>query len=166
MFFCPRSLLPASCVPITTLPLQVIRPQPAISPPLRLQVVAVLHGRSAAVEGKLLVLHEVLPANTQTSADTWRSVDLLAAFLLLEGYERLWEHQYGLIHSYSLGLKDWDERVWQRAKHCIGLFLRQWAIQLLAMKHKVPCQNPLFIRQDRCCAKLAYTTQARSLQAV
>ena len=125
---------PASCVPITTLPLQVIRPQPAISSPLRLQVVAVPHwAADAAVEGKLLVPYEVLPANTQTSADTWRSVDwLLAAFLLLEGWhERLWEHQYGPIHSYSLGLKDWDERVWQRAwVNRIGLFLRQWAIQL------------------------------------
>ena len=53
---------PASCVPITTLPLQVIRPQPAISPPLRLQVVAVPHwAADAAVEGKLLVPYESYP---------------------------------------------------------------------------------------------------------
>ena len=152
MFFRPRSR-PASCVPITTLPLQVIRPQPAISPPLRLQVVAVPHwAADAAVEGKLLVPYEVLPANTQTSADTWRSVDwLLAAFLLLEGWhERLWEHQYGPIHSYSLGLKDWDERVW----HEPGLIALDCSppVSYPAFKNPEaqlgPLQNPYSVTHD------------------
>lgn len=124
---------PAGGIPVTTLPLQVIHPQPAISLPLRLQQVSVPHwAADAAVEGQLLVPREAIPANTQTSADTWRSVDwLLAAFLLLEGWhERLWEHQYGPIHSYSLHLTNWDQRAWQHAwVNRVGLFLRQWAIQ-------------------------------------
>ena len=124
---------PAGGIPISALSLQVMQPQPAISLPLRLQQVAVpLWAADAAVEGQLLVPLEAIPASTQTSADTWRSVDwLLAAFLLLEGWhERLWEHQHGPIHSYSLCLTSWDQRAWQHAwVNRIGLFLRQWAIQ-------------------------------------
>jgi len=124
---------PAGSNPISTLPLRVIQPQPDISLPLRLQQVAVPHwAADAAVEGQLLVPREAIPAHTQTSGDTWRSVDwLLAAFLLLEGWhERLWEYEHGPIHSYSLCLSRWDQRAWQHAwVNRIGLFLRQWAIQ-------------------------------------
>ena len=53
----------------------------------------------------------------------------LAAFLLLEGWhERVWERQYGSVHSYSFRLTGWDERAWQHAwVNRIALFLRMWA---------------------------------------
>jgi len=77
------------------------------------------------VGGALLVPVEAEAGNWQNT-DWW-----LAAFLLLEAWhERVWEKEYGPIHSYSFHLKDWDERAWQHAwVNRIGLFLRQWAIQ-------------------------------------
>lgn len=124
---------PADSRPISKLPLNTLDPQPAIRLPLRLQPVSMPHWAAAcAVDGELLVPQEAIPATAQHSADTWRAVDWrLAAFLLLEGWhERLWEHQHGPIHSYSVRLTDWDARAWQRAwVNRIGLFLRQWAIE-------------------------------------
>jgi hypothetical protein len=43
-------------------------------------------------------------------------------------HERAWENTHGPIHSYSLRLRKWDERVWQRTwVNRIALFLRSWA---------------------------------------
>ena len=58
-------------------------------------------------------------------------------------HERLWECRHGPIHSYSVCLKDWDERVWQHAwVNRIGLFLRQWSIHLAGITN-VPQLGPL-----------------------
>jgi len=118
---------------IERLPLKDRDPQLAIQPPLRLQSVRMpAWAARCAVDGELLVPTEAIPATCQDHRDNWASVDwILAAFLLLEGWhERLWEHQYGPIHSYSLRLSGWDQRAWQHAwVNRIGLFLRQWAIQ-------------------------------------
>lgn len=82
-----------------------------------------------AVNGVLAVPVETAAARRGA---TWRDVDwYLAAFLLLEcWHERQWEAEHGPIHSYSLRLKGWDERVWSRAwVNRIALFLRAWAAQ-------------------------------------
>lgn len=86
------------------------------------------------VDGYILVPIECLPnKNTCSKEDLWKHVDwFLAVFLLLEcWHERLWEEQFGPIHSYSFHLKDWDERVWQHAwVNRIGLFFREWSANI------------------------------------
>jgi len=84
------------------------------------------------VEGSLLIPIESAPDEHQEQ-DAWCRTDWwLAGFLLLEAWhERIWEHTYGPIHSYSFHLKGWDERAWQHAwVNRIGLFLRGWAAHL------------------------------------
>lgn len=101
---------------------------PAVSGPLHLVDVmlptwATKHG----IDGKLCVPHESC-ANPESPR--WQEVDWwLAAFLLLEcWHEREWERRHRAIHSYSLRLKGWDARVWERAwVNRIALFLREWA---------------------------------------
>lgn len=98
---------------------------------LPLQLVAVklpAWSNTCGVNGEILIPKEACKAEGD-----WRQVDWwLAAFLLLEcWHERLWEEQHGPIHSYSLRLKGWDDRVWQRAwVNRIALFLRLWAAQI------------------------------------
>lgn len=80
-----------------------------------------------AVDGCLAVPSEACGGST---AVHWSQVDWwLAVFLLLESWhERAWEARHGPIHSYSLRLTDWDERVWARAwVNRMALFLRSWA---------------------------------------
>lgn len=143
---------PADSSPIKKLALQALDPRPVISLPLRLQPVAIPHwAGTCAVDGQLLVPLEAIPVSATNGNETWRSVDwILAAFLLLEGWhERLWEYQHGPIHSYSFHLKGWDERAWQRAwVNRIGLFLRQWAIELgggTAAAQMGPLPNPVIL---------------------
>lgn len=123
---------PVDCSVIDRLPLKVCQPHGAIHTPLRLQPVWMPTWSAAcAVDGYLLVPTETLPLFGKDLRDAWKSVDwILAAFLLLEGWhERIWEHQYGPIHSYNLHLSGWDQRAFQHAwVNRIGLFLRQWAI--------------------------------------
>ncbi|HID45606.1 MAG TPA: hypothetical protein EYP34_07625, partial [Chromatiaceae bacterium] len=78
------------------------------------------------VDGSLVVPIECCmnPSQpTRKKVDWW-----LAAFLLLEcWHERIREQKFGVIHSYSFRLQDWDERVWERAwVNRIALFLREW----------------------------------------
>lgn len=111
--------------------------EPSLEPPLQLplKLVAITMPAWAmpwTVNGQLLVPQECVSDQLLASPEAWRSVDwLLAVFLLLEGWhERLWEQQYGPIHSYSLRLIDWDQRAWQHAwVNRIGLFLRCWAAE-------------------------------------
>jgi hypothetical protein len=84
---------------------------------------------SAVVDDEILVPQEAL----KSSGRGWQHVDWwLAAFLLLEcWHERAWEELHGPIHSYSLRLKGWDQRVWDHAwVNRIALFLRLWAVQI------------------------------------
>lgn len=120
--------------PIYKLPFHILKPDPSIILPLRLQSVLMPNwAGDCAVDGCILVPQEAVPSIQQKPEDVWKSVDwVLAAFLMLEGWhERLWEHQYGPIHSYSFHLQGWDHRVWQYAwVNRIGLFLRRWVGEL------------------------------------
>lgn len=102
-----------------------------ISGPLRLIEVKLPEwATDCGVDGCLLIPQEV--TDHQLNSESWLHTDWwLAAFLLLEAWhERVWEYEYGPIHSYSFRLIGWDERAWQFAwVNRIGLFLRQWAMQ-------------------------------------
>lgn len=121
------------CRQIDDLPFTVIHPHPEINLPLRLKSVKVPSwAASCSVDGCLLIPNESVASSAINNDVGWRHIDwILAAFLMLEGWhERLWEDQYGPIHSYSLCLSNWDQRAWQHAwVNRIALFLRQWAIQ-------------------------------------
>jgi len=81
-----------------------------------------------AVDGCLLVPRW---ASEQTSK-SWNQIDWIAVcFWYLNNLaERAHEDMHGPIHSYSLRLKDWDKRLWERAwVNRIALFLRKWAAQ-------------------------------------
>jgi len=80
---------------------------------------------ACGVDGFLLVPEEACALGRD-----WRHVDWwLASFLMLEcWHERVWELEHGPIHSYSFRLREWDDRIWQRAwVNRIALFLRSWA---------------------------------------
>jgi hypothetical protein len=102
----------------------------SIDGPLRLiEVELPKWASSCGINGFLLIPVEAANSNQKATVD-WQCVDWwLATFLLLEAWhERVWEHQYGPIHSYSFHLKGWDQRAWQYAwVNRIGLFLRNWA---------------------------------------
>ena len=81
------------------------------------------------VEGILLIPSE---ACANPNVPRWQEVDWwLAAFLFLEAWhERLWEQKHDPVHSYSVRLKGWDRRMWDRAwANRIALFLRRWGAQ-------------------------------------
>ena len=63
----------------------------------------------------------------------WQRIDWFSAiFIMMEcWHERIWEHKYGPIHSFSFRLKGWDARAWEFpwVNH-IALFLREWAAQI------------------------------------
>lgn len=83
--------------------------------------------QSCGVDRNLLV---PVAACVHPEMPFWQEVDWwLAAFLMLECWpERNIESHQGPIHSYSLRLKGWDSRVWDRAwVNRIALFLRIWA---------------------------------------
>ncbi len=123
---------PADSRLIYSLPLTVLEPHPEMNLPLQLQSVQLPDwAASCSVDGCLLVPYESVPHASLNRDLGWQQIDwILAAFLMLEGWhERLWEHEHGPIHSYSLCLSGWDQRAWQYAwVNRIGLFLRQWAI--------------------------------------
>lgn len=100
-----------------------------INLPLQMVSVKLPEWASAVgVNGEIL-----LPQEALKSQGDWQNVDWwLAAFLLLEcWHERAWEDLHGPIHSYSLRLKGWDQRVWDHAwVNRIALFLRLWAVQI------------------------------------
>lgn len=116
--------------PIESLPVQQQRITDPITGPLRLvEVKMPLWAANCGVDGILLVPKEAV-AGGKPNSELWQYIDWwLAAFLLLEGWhERVWERQYGSVHSYSFRLKGWDERAWQHAwVNRIALFLRMWA---------------------------------------
>lgn len=77
------------------------------------------------VDGQLLV-----PVEWE---NTWDKIPWLhLAYWMIHAYpERRWEQQYGCIDSYSIRLRKWDERLWERAwVNRIALFLRRWAAHL------------------------------------
>ena len=62
--------------------------------------------------------------------NTWNNIPWLhVVYWMIHAYpERCWEKQFGCINSYSIRLKNWDERLWQHAwVNRIALFLRRWA---------------------------------------
>lgn len=64
------------------------------------------------------------------SNPNWAKCDWwLGGFIMLEGWhERVYESQYGPIHSYSFKLKNWDTRAWDFAwVNRIGIFLSTWS---------------------------------------
>lgn len=78
------------------------------------------------VDGALLVPRAACQSDENPD---WQQVDWwLAAFLMLECWpERDFEQKNGPIHSYSMRLKGFDPRVWDRAwVNRIALFLRAW----------------------------------------
>lgn len=86
-----------------------------------------------SIDGSLLVPQDVLPNGLSSENVLWQDIDwFLSLFLLLEAWhERMWEHKYGPVHSYSYRLKGWDERVWAHAwVNRIALFLREWVAQM------------------------------------
>lgn len=105
---------------------------PEVAGPLRLVFVLLPDwGRACGVDGRLAVPRE---ACLNSDAPAWEEVDWwLAAFLMLEcWHERVWELNHGPIHSYSLRLSGWDERVWDHAwVNRIALFFRRWAARQL-----------------------------------
>lgn len=118
---------------VACLPISQKAAKKTISGPLRLvEVKLPKWAADCGVDGGLLVPKEVVTVEEQ-HAGSWQDTDWwLAAFLLLEAWhERVWEHQHGPIHSYSFRLQAWDERAWKHAwVNRIGLFLREWAMQL------------------------------------
>ena len=128
---------------IEALPVRRIEREPVFHLPLRLVSVTLPEwATNCGVQECLMIPNEAL---LDINSRDWRDVDWwLAAFLLLEAWhERLWECRHGPIHSYSVCLKDWDERVWQHAwVNRIGLFLRQWSIHLAGITN-VPQLGPL-----------------------
>jgi hypothetical protein len=71
----------------------------------------------------------LVPVECSSENKNWNNIDWwLASFLLLEcWHERVWESSNGPIHSYSLKLKNWDNRAWDYAYvNRIGIFLRLW----------------------------------------
>jgi len=128
--------------------------------PLRMESIslpawAIHHG----IEGCILVPSECVPRNYQgDKKNLWKEIDwFLAIFLLIEcWHERLWENKFGPIHSYSLRLKGWDERAWERAwVNRIGLFLREWAA------HKIGEPNEhLFGKKDKAEIKMTHDVDA------
>lgn len=74
------------------------------------------------INGELLI-----PAEWE---NTWDKVPWLQViYWMVHAYpERCWENQYGCIDSYSIRLRQWDDRLWQHAwVNRIALFLRRWA---------------------------------------
>ncbi len=122
---------PNDAQPVNDLPTTELTLAEAITGPLQLiEVKLPKWAEDCGVDGCLLVPQEAVVPQPR-STDVWQQADWwLAAFLLLEAWhERVWEHECGPIHSYSVHLKGWDERVWQRAwVNRIALFLRRWAI--------------------------------------
>jgi len=118
----PKNTHQLLALPITALSF------PKITEPLRLIEVRLPEwGEGCGIDGSLMVPRECGPTSV---APRWDQVDWwLAAFLMLEGWhERIHEQRHGPIHSYSLRLKRWDERIWKRAwVNRIALFLRAWA---------------------------------------
>lgn len=84
-----------------------------------------------SADGGLLV--PKLSISKQTSCRPWEKVDwFFAAFWFLSGSaERQIENNSGPIHSYSYRLRDYDQRIWQRAwVNRIFLFLRRWSAKI------------------------------------
>ena len=109
--------------------------------PLKLSEIKIpFWGKKWAVNGFLLVPQELLPSGkSPRDKNLWKEIDwFLAMFIMLESWhERAWEAKYGPIHSYSFRLKNWDNRVWEKAwVNRIALFLRVWA----ARKHGVSAE--------------------------
>ena len=117
---------------IEVLPVSHVPESVTIKLPLKLCEIAIPDwGKKWAVNGFLLVPEELLPPGTSpTDENVWQDIDWFSAmFIMLEAWhERIWEAKYGPIHSYSFRLKNWDNRVWQKAwVNRIALFLRAWA---------------------------------------
>ncbi|MEW6277575.1 MAG: hypothetical protein AB1758_03050 [Candidatus Eremiobacterota bacterium] len=99
----------------------------------RLSKVALPDWADGPVSGYLLV-----PEGARCGPD-WRQVDWWrAAHWYLAGIaERALERRRGPIHSYSVLLRNFDPRMWERAwVNRIGLFLRSWAA------HRGPLSPP------------------------
>lgn len=67
---------------------------------------------------------------SENASNSWNQIDWIAVcFWYLNNLaERAYEDKHGPIHSYSLRLKGWDKRFWERAwVNRIALFLRRWA---------------------------------------
>jgi len=136
---------PNDSKPIRLLPVQQRRVTDPITSPLSLvEIKMPAWAANCGVDGILLVPKEAI-AGGKPNSELWQYTDWwLAAFLLLEGWhERVWEHQYGPIHSYSFRLTGWDERAWEHAwVNRIALFLRCWARQVFG-KEAIDRMGPL-----------------------
>lgn len=87
--------------------------------------------REIGVQGELLLpVESILPGTDPV----WKRTDwYLAAFWYLSGLpEYRFEIDHGPIHSHAYRLKNWDDRIWERAwVNRIFLFLRRWAARTL-----------------------------------
>lgn len=125
---------PRDATALIEIPVREVTPKSPITGRLELvEVYLPEWGRPVSVDGYLLVPRESI-CKVSHEGELWEKTDWwLAAFLLLEAWhERIWELQYGTIHSYSFRLEGWDERAWQYAwVNRIALFLRSWSIREL-----------------------------------
>ncbi len=109
---------------ISALPIKRLGGVDIINPPTLVPIVVPYWAQKWSVEGALYV-----PSEVAMGTRDWKKVDWwMAAFLLLEGcYERVWEDRFGTCQSYSIKLKRWDKRIWEKAwVNRIVLFLREW----------------------------------------
>lgn len=121
-----RRYWPKGEVHIAALPVSNAPSSPSVRLPCCLEGVAVPDwAAEAAVDGQILVPIEALPPSASWSDVDWFQV----AHWYLDGLaEREHERRHGPIHSYSVRLRDWDARIWERAwVNRIAMFLRLWA---------------------------------------
>ena len=115
---------------IQNLPVKSHKEEIKLSLPLELIEVKLPNwSKHAGVEGFILVPKEAVIEGHLEENIFWENIDwFLACFILMEcWHERVYELNFGPIHSYSFRLKKWDQRVWERAwvnRICI-LFL-EW----------------------------------------
>lgn len=119
---------PRDATPVGGLPfVRAERPSGPASPPEMTMVALPEWSAHWGIDGSLLVPRHCIASG---SGPNWRCTDWPAAIRwYLDGAaERAHEREHDPIHSYSVRLRGWDERIWQRAwVNRMALFLRQWA---------------------------------------
>jgi len=115
---------------IKNLPVKSLKEDIKISLPLELvEVKLPKWSKHSGVGGLILVPREAVIKEGFGDKEVWENIDwFLACFLLMEcWHERVYELNFGPIHSYSFRLKRWDQRVWDRAwVNRICIFFLEW----------------------------------------
>lgn len=117
--------------PLNRLPIVAVHDAEEPLPPRMQAVLLPDWAVPVGVDGGLLVPSHLVASGDQPS---WKRTDWFrAAFWYLNGSaERAFERINGPIHSYSVRLDGWDDRLWQRAwVNRIALFLRLWSARVM-----------------------------------